>query len=96
MTRRLRIAQLVVNPVLIWDDGETIEPGPQLNPIPVTLGGLADLAASLPAEVAALEAQLLLGQAAPPPANREQRRAAARKKAPAKKAAASAAANGKG
>lgn len=57
MSRRLRIAQVVVTPVLMWDDGEELTPGPSLQPITVPLSGLAGLAERLPGEVAQIEAQ---------------------------------------
>lgn len=58
MTRRLRIAHLVVQPVLVWDDGEELEPGPAAQPITVPLSQLAALAERLPGEVAALAEKL--------------------------------------
>lgn len=58
MTRRLRIAHLVVQPVLVWDDAEEMEPGPTLNPVTLPLSKVAHLVETLPAEVAALAAQL--------------------------------------
>jgi hypothetical protein len=58
VTRRLRIAHLIVQPVLVWDDGEEMEPGPPLQSVTVTLSKLAQFAEALPAEVAALAARL--------------------------------------
>jgi hypothetical protein len=49
---QLRIVQVIVTPVLMWDDGEELTTGPQLQPITVPLSKLAELANSLPAEVA--------------------------------------------
>ena len=57
MTRRLRVAQVVVTPVLMWDDGDELTPGPALQPVTVPLSQLAGLAERLPAEVAQIEAQ---------------------------------------
>jgi hypothetical protein len=54
--RRLRIAHVVVQPVLVWDDGENLAPGPQTAGTAIGLAGLADLPDQLRAEVAALEA----------------------------------------
>lgn len=55
-TRRLRVVQVIVTPVLMWDDGDELTPGPSVNPITVPLSLLAEVAASLPAEVAQMEA----------------------------------------
>lgn len=57
MSRRLRIAQVIVTPVLMWDDGDELTPGPQIQPITVPLSQLAGVAESLPAELAQIEAQ---------------------------------------
>lgn len=54
-TRRLRVAQVIVTPVLMWDDGEELTPGPQVQAITVPLSGLAEVAESLPVEVARME-----------------------------------------
>ena len=59
MSRRLRIQSLLVTPVLVWDDGEELTPGPELGQISLPLSRLGEFAGSLPAEVAALEAKLL-------------------------------------
>ncbi len=55
--RRLRISHLVVTPVLVWDDGEELTPGPDAHPKAVPLTGLAAMADLLRAEVAQLNAQ---------------------------------------
>lgn len=55
---KLRISHLIVQAVLVYDDGEELTPGPQLNPIQLPLSKLGEFGASLPAEVAALEAKL--------------------------------------
>jgi len=54
MTRRLRIQSIILTPVLVWDDGEELSPGPELGQISVPLSKLGEFAAGLPAEVAAL------------------------------------------
>lgn len=64
MTRRLRIAHLIVTPVLVWDDGEELAPGPALNPATVPLSAVPHLVETLPGEVAALAAKLT--EATPP------------------------------
>lgn len=58
MTQRLRIQSLLVTPVLVWDDGEELTDGPPLGQVSVPLSKLAAFGASLPAEVAALQAKL--------------------------------------
>jgi hypothetical protein len=57
MTRRLRVLHVIVQPVLVWDDGEELEAGPQIAPASLPLPQLNALADRLRAEVAALEAQ---------------------------------------
>lgn len=44
---KLRIAHLVVQPVLVKDDGEELTPGPQLESAPVTISQLEDYVAKL-------------------------------------------------
>jgi hypothetical protein len=56
-TPRLRLVQVIVTPVLMWDDGEELTPGPQLQPVTVPLSALAGLAESLPAEIAQIADQ---------------------------------------
>lgn len=55
---KLRIAHIIVQPVLVWDDGEELTSGPELGQIAVPLSKLGEFAGSLPAEVAALQAKL--------------------------------------
>jgi hypothetical protein len=52
---RLRILHLVVQPVLVWDDGEELAPGPTVEPLTVRLSEIATFAADLPRQVAAQE-----------------------------------------
>lgn len=54
----LRIANILVQVVVVQDDGEELTPGPELQPVSVPLSKLADLANVIPAEIAALEARL--------------------------------------
>ena len=42
--RKLRLIHFVVQPVLVWDNGEELAPGPQIEPQAVTLAGLRELA----------------------------------------------------
>jgi hypothetical protein len=58
MSRRLRIAHLVVQPVLVWDDGAELTPGPELGSITLPLSALSDFAATLPAKVVELAERL--------------------------------------
>jgi hypothetical protein len=44
---KLRIAHLVIQPVLVHDDGEELTPGPQLEPGSVTISQLEDYVAKL-------------------------------------------------
>ena len=56
--RRLRISHVLVQPVLVWDDGDELEAGPQLNAVQLPASGLAEFAAQLPVQVAVLAEQL--------------------------------------
>ncbi|MFZ4894243.1 hypothetical protein ACL9RL_07325 [Plantibacter sp. Mn2098] len=53
---RLRVQGIIVQPVLVWDDGE--EPGPDIQPCSLALSQAASFVLALPGEVAALEQQL--------------------------------------
>jgi len=44
---KLRIAHLVIQPVLVHDDGEELTPGPELAAAPVTLSQIEDYVAKL-------------------------------------------------
>lgn len=57
--RRLRVLHVIVQPVLVWDDGQELTPGPQTAAATLPLSALADVTAALPAEVAQIEAQML-------------------------------------
>jgi hypothetical protein len=59
MTAQLRISKLIVTTELVWDDGQELTPGPQLQPVAVPLSQLAGFGQTLPDEVAALSAKLL-------------------------------------
>jgi len=58
MIPRLRIQSIIVTPVLVWDDGEELTPGPELGQISLTLSNIQMFAETLPAEVDALAAKL--------------------------------------
>lgn len=53
---RLRLQHFIVQPVLVSDDGETLTPGPGIEPQPLTLTGLQDLAKSWPEKLTDLQA----------------------------------------
>lgn len=55
--RKLRILHVVIQPVLVYDDGEELTPGPQSSPVAVPLSEVAAAIASLPGELANLAAQ---------------------------------------
>jgi hypothetical protein len=59
MTAQLCIARLVVTTELVWDDGQELTPGPQLQPVALPLSQLVGFSQTLPDEVAALAAKLL-------------------------------------
>lgn len=52
--RRLRIQHISVHPVLVWDDGEEITAGPELQAVTVPLSAARALLDQMPAEVARL------------------------------------------
>jgi hypothetical protein len=56
---RLRLQHFVVQPVVVWDDGEELLPGPAIEPQPLTLAGLRDLAETWGAKLAELEQRAL-------------------------------------
>jgi hypothetical protein len=45
---RLRLSHVLVTPVLLWDDGENLSPGPDVAPVAATLESLPELAKRLP------------------------------------------------
>ena len=55
--KRLRIAHVIVQPVLVWDDGENLAPGPQCNPVQVALADLPSLPERLTADLANAETE---------------------------------------
>jgi hypothetical protein len=68
MMKRLRISHVVVQPVLVWDDGIELEAGPQLNALQLPASGLVQFAAQLPSQVADLAEQLAADSVAGDPA----------------------------
>lgn len=55
--KRLRVSHVIVQPVLVWDDGEELTPGPQASPMQVPLSALSGVADSIRTDVASFEAQ---------------------------------------
>lgn len=62
MTQRLRVSHVIIQPILVWDDGEELSPGPNAGPVQVPLSALAGMADQISKEIAEQEAQLLQGQ----------------------------------
>jgi hypothetical protein len=58
MPARVRVAHVVVQPVLVIDENDELSPGPQVQAVTVPLGDLAGVADLLRAEVARLTLQL--------------------------------------
>jgi len=56
--RRLRVAQLLITPVLVWDDGEELTSGPELHAMALPLSAVASFLDGLPAEVQLLADKL--------------------------------------
>lgn len=54
--KRLRLQHFVVQPVLVWDDGETLSPGPPVQAQALTLEGAQDLVETWPSKLAELQA----------------------------------------
>jgi hypothetical protein len=61
MTERIRVAYVIVQPVLVVDDGTELSPGPEVRPVQVPLSALA----SLPERILADIAQQSVPQSAP-------------------------------
>ena len=62
---KLRISHIIVQPVLVIDDGDELTPGPEVQPQAVPLSRLAGIAATLPAEFELLQQQLETEQETP-------------------------------
>jgi hypothetical protein len=58
MSARVRVSHIVVQPVLVIDEGDELSPGPEVRALTVPLAGLAGVADQLRAEVAKLTLQL--------------------------------------
>lgn len=53
--RRLRVLHVLVQPVLVWDDGETLTPGPEVNVAQVPLGALGEMPEQIAQTIAAYQ-----------------------------------------
>lgn len=73
--KRLRVQHILVQPVLVWDDGDELRAGPQLEAAALPLSQVAGEVAKIPGQLAALEAQLLAAEddAVAPKPNRSTR-----------------------
>lgn len=58
MEQRLRISHIIVQPVLMWDNGEELHPGPTIQPLHLPLSELPEFTANLPTQVAEVAAEL--------------------------------------
>jgi len=65
MTRKLRIQSLLIQPVLVWDDGEDLAPGPEVSTATVPRAQAAEFLDGLPAHISALESQVLEAERRP-------------------------------
>lgn len=55
---RLRLSHLIIQPVLVRDDGDELTPGPELATAQLPLSELPAFAEALPGVIAMLQAQL--------------------------------------
>ena len=65
MTKRLRLAHIILQPVLVWDDGTELTDGPDVQPLKLSLSGLEQFAVDLPDEIAKAEAKALAAEKKP-------------------------------
>lgn len=56
--RRLRIAYVAVQPVLVWDDGDQLTPGPEMQGLQLPLTRARQLLDELPQHVADLATRI--------------------------------------
>ncbi|MBF4194681.1 hypothetical protein [Mycolicibacterium phlei] len=56
MAKRLRLLHVIVQPVLVWDDGKELTPAPPMKEIALGLGQLSEFADKLPAQIDELTA----------------------------------------
>lgn len=56
--RTLRISHILIQPILVWDDGEHLSPGPAQQPQPIAVVDLPDLPAKLQAALDSANAEV--------------------------------------
>lgn len=56
--KKLRVLNIIVQPVLIWDDGEEFTPGPEVNQVSLKMSELAGFENLLNNEIARIQAEL--------------------------------------
>ena len=56
--RHLRVLHVLVQPVLVWDDGVELAPGPQVDAVALPVSQLSGFADGLADEIEKLEQQL--------------------------------------
>lgn len=56
--RRLRVAHVIVQPVLVWDDGEELSPGPQVQAQQLPLSALVSMPDQVRAQLVEIEQQI--------------------------------------
>lgn len=63
--RRLRVAYISIQPALVWDDGDQLVPGPEVDLLRLPLGQAQQMLAELPTHVARLAEQITAGDDVP-------------------------------
>lgn len=51
MSKRLRLLSFTVQPVVVWDDGTDLTPGPPMETLSLSLDGLRDMAERFPEQL---------------------------------------------
>lgn len=59
MDKRLRLMSITLKPAFVWDDGETLDPGPDVEALQLTLSGALEMLDGMDEHIAALEAKTL-------------------------------------
>lgn len=59
MDKRLRLMGITIKPSFVWDDGDTLEPGPDVEPVQLTREAAAEMIRDMDDHVAALESKTL-------------------------------------
>ncbi len=61
--RKLRVAHIVIQPVLVWDDGDEMNPGPELPPATLSVSGVREFLEKLPGTIELISGRLLAAEA---------------------------------